>query len=75
MLLQLHLFLINSLNPQILSENWKSMSDEERSQFYKEAEHLKSLHKIQHPDYKYAPKVSKQVMFSCTKLHMCLRLC
>ena len=51
------------------------MSDEERSQFYKEAEHLKSLHKIQHPDYKYAPKVSKQVMFRCTKLHMCLRLC
>ena len=38
------------------------MSEEEKSHFYKEAEHLKNLHKIQHPDYKYAPKVSKQVI-------------
>merc|ERR1719322_2328079 len=36
------------------------MSGEEKSVYYNEAEHLKNLHKIQHPDYKYTPKVSKQ---------------
>ena len=45
---------------QVLSDNWKALTEEERSKFHKEAEHLKALHKIQHPDYKYAPKVSKQ---------------
>ena len=37
------------------------MTEEGRSKYYKEAEHLKTLHKLQHPDYKYSPKTSKQV--------------
>merc|ERR1719402_774384 len=41
---------------QILSDRWKSMSVEDRAQYYKDAEHLKTLHKIQHPEYKYKPK-------------------
>ena len=45
---------------QVLSDKWKAMSGEEKSVYYNEAEHLKNLHKIQHPDYKYTPKVSKQ---------------
>eukprot|EP00090_Calanus_glacialis_P009738 TRINITY_DN18135_c0_g1_i1.p1 TRINITY_DN18135_c0_g1~~TRINITY_DN18135_c0_g1_i1.p1 ORF type:complete len:2159 (-),score=869.91 TRINITY_DN18135_c0_g1_i1:100-6576(-) len=41
---------------QALSDQWRSMSEGDRSQFYKEAEHLKSLHRLQHPDYKFSPK-------------------
>jgi len=41
---------------QALSDQWKSLSEVDRSQYYKEAEHLKTLHRLQHPDYKYSPK-------------------
>jgi len=41
---------------QALSDQWRSMPETDRSQFYKEAEHLKNLHRLQHPDYKYSPK-------------------
>ena len=40
------------------------MTDEKRSKYYKEADHLRALHRIQHPDYKYSPKTSKQVGLS-----------
>jgi len=41
---------------QALSDQWRSLSESDRSQFYKEAEHLKTLHRLQHPDYKFSPK-------------------
>jgi len=41
---------------QALSDQWRSLSEVDRSQFYKEAEYLKNLHKLQHPDYKFSPK-------------------
>jgi hypothetical protein len=32
------------------------MSEEERSAYHQEADHLKTLHSIQHPGYKFQPK-------------------
>jgi hypothetical protein len=40
---------------QALSEQWKQLSEDERAQHYREQEHLRELHRIQHPDYKYSP--------------------
>ena len=33
------------------------MGDGEKSRYYKEQEHLKELHRLQHPNYKYSPKI------------------
>jgi len=41
---------------QALSDQWRSLSEADRAQFYKEAEHLKNLHRLQHPDYKFSPR-------------------
>ena len=41
---------------QHLAEEWKKMSVEERLAMHKEAQHLKALHRIQHPGYKFQPK-------------------
>ena len=42
---------------QALSEQWKRLGEEEKRHYYREQEHLKELHKLQHPDYKYSPKM------------------
>merc|ERR1719445_488620 len=42
---------------QVLSEQWKRLSDEEKGHYYREQDQLKELHKLQHPDYKYSPKM------------------
>ena len=44
------------------------MSEGDRSQFYKEAEHLKSLHRLQHPDYKFSPKSVRNVSITFSPL-------
>ena len=49
------LILISSL--QALADQWKTLPEAERAEYYKDAEHLKALHKIQHPEYKFSPKV------------------
>jgi len=49
---------------QALSDQWRSLSEVDRSQFYKEAEHLKNLHKLQHPDYKFSPKSVRNTTIS-----------
>ena len=41
---------------QALSEQWKSLGEEERALYYREQDHLKELHKLQHPDYKFSPR-------------------
>ena len=48
------------------------MSEGDRSQFYKEAEHLKSLHRLQHPDYKFSPKTVRNVSIALTSMIPCL---
>ena len=45
------------LNSKALSEQWKRLSDEEKGHYYREQDQLKELHKLQHPDYKYSPKM------------------
>jgi len=47
---------------QALSDQWRSLSEVDRSQYYKEAEHLKTLHRLQHPDYKYSPKTGRNTI-------------
>ena len=42
---------------QALSEQWKGLGEDEKRHYYREQEHLKELHKLQHPDYKYSPKM------------------
>eukprot|EP00094_Tigriopus_californicus_P002821 TCALIF_02720-PA protein Name:"Similar to sox17a-b Transcription factor Sox-17-alpha-B (Xenopus laevis)" AED:0.27 eAED:0.29 QI:0/0.5/0.4/0.8/0.5/0.8/5/0/1615 len=37
---------------KLLADEWKSLSAEQKSEYYKESEHLKSLHQLQHPNYK-----------------------
>ena len=44
-------------NSKALSEQWKRLSDEEKGHYYREQDQLKELHKLQHPDYKYSPKM------------------
>ena len=46
-----------STNSKALSEQWKRLSDEEKGHYYREQDQLKELHKLQHPDYKYSPKM------------------
>ena len=40
------------------------MTVEKRLKYHQEADRLKALHKIQHPEYKYSPKTPKQVRTS-----------
>ena len=41
---------------KLLAEKWRAMEQTEKHKFYIEAERLKNLHQLQHPNYKYAPK-------------------
>ena len=43
----------------MLADDWKRMGDEDKQKFYQEAEHLKNLHQLQFPDYKYSPRARK----------------
>ena len=47
---------------KVLAEKWKSMNSDDQQQFYQEAERLKNLHQIQHPNYKYTPKARRMGM-------------
>ena len=47
---------------KVLAEKWKSMTTEDQHQYYQEAERLKNLHQIQHPNYKYNPKARRMGM-------------
>jgi len=40
---------------KILGEMWRSMGEEEKMPYIKEAERLSQVHKMMHPDYKYQP--------------------
>ena len=51
---------------QALSEQWKRLSEEEKRHYYREQEHLKELHKLQHPDYKYSPKMVRPSSLSAS---------
>ena len=42
----------------MLAQQWKVLDEEQKSHFYTEAEHLKNLHQLQHPDYKYVLEVN-----------------
>merc|ERR1719414_1454773 len=44
---------------KMLSPQWKKLSDQHKQAYYVEAERLKSLHQMQHPDYKYSPRSRK----------------
>ena len=37
---------------KILAEEWKKLGEEEKKKYSDEAERLKSLHQLQHPNYK-----------------------
>ena len=41
---------------KMLADQWKELTDEEKQKYYQDAEHLKNLHQLQHPDYKYSPR-------------------
>ncbi len=36
----------------MLADEWKILTDDQKQQYYHEAERLKNLHQLQHPDYK-----------------------
>eukprot|EP00092_Neocalanus_flemingeri_P016630 GFUD01017991.1.p1 GENE.GFUD01017991.1~~GFUD01017991.1.p1 ORF type:complete len:2163 (+),score=717.19 GFUD01017991.1:64-6552(+) len=59
---------------QALSDQWRSLSEVDRSQFYKEAEHLKNLHRLQHPNYKFSPKTVRNTTTSHSPPHTYGRL-
>ena len=42
---------------KLLADKWKMMSDAEKSRWYTEQERMKNLHQLQHPNYKYNPKM------------------
>ena len=54
------------LNSKALSEQWKRLSDEEKGHYYREQDQLKELHKLQHPDYKYSPKMVRPSSLSAS---------
>lgn len=37
---------------KMLADKWKTLNQEQKQVFYTEADHLKNLHQLQHPDYK-----------------------
>ena len=41
----------------MLADEWKILTDDQKQQYYHEAERLKNLHQLQHPDYKYALRI------------------
>ena len=41
---------------QNLGKIWKTLTDEQKAPFRKEAENLRYLHQLEYPDYKYRPK-------------------
>ena len=45
---------------KLLADEWKKLPEEEKQKYIVEAERLKNLHQIQHPNYKYSPKARKQ---------------
>ena len=47
---------------KVLAEKWKAMDTESQQHYYQEAERLKNLHQIQHPNYKYNPKARRMGM-------------
>lgn len=44
---------------KMLADEWKTLTDQHKQQFYTESENLKNLHQLQHPDYKYSPRSRK----------------
>eukprot|EP00095_Tigriopus_kingsejongensis_P009626 maker-scaffold94_size379870-snap-gene-0.12 protein:Tk09626 transcript:maker-scaffold94_size379870-snap-gene-0.12-mRNA-1 annotation:"hypothetical protein L798_11659" len=46
---------------KMLADEWKTLPSERKQVFYQESEHLKNLHQLQHPDYKYSPRARKNV--------------
>ena len=44
---------------KMLADEWKTLTEEQKQQYYFEAERLKGLHQLQHPGYKYSPKARK----------------
>merc|ERR1719449_233035 len=42
---------------KLLADKWKMMSDAEKSRWYTEQERMENLHQLQHPNYKYNPKM------------------
>ena len=59
----IYLFFISINCSQALADQWKTLPEAERAEYYKDAEHLKALHKIQHPEYKFSPKVKNVSTF------------
>ncbi|XP_038206201.1 transcription factor Sox-8-like [Zerene cesonia] len=51
-----------------LGSMWKSLSEEEKMPFIKEAEKLRNKHKKDHPEYKYQPRRRKPPPTSATRL-------
>ncbi|XP_045450759.1 transcription factor SOX-9-like [Melitaea cinxia] len=51
-----------------LGSMWKSLSEEEKLPFVKEAEKLRTQHKREHPDYKYQPRRRKPPPASTARL-------
>ena len=44
---------------KVLAEKWKALPSNEQQEFYVEAEKLKNLHQLQHPNYKYKPQARR----------------
>lgn len=38
---------------KMLADKWKTLNQEQKQIYYTEADHLKNLHQLQHPDYKW----------------------
>ncbi|XP_026762828.1 transcription factor SOX-8-like [Galleria mellonella] len=51
-----------------LGTMWKSLSEEQKLPFIKEADKLRTQHKREHPDYKYQPRRRKAPPTSSTRL-------
>ena len=43
----------------LLADKWKQLDSEEKQHFFDEAEKLKNLHQLQHPNYKFNPKAKR----------------
>ena len=41
---------------QALGREWKAMSDDDKQRYIDEADRLRQLHRLQHPEYKYRPR-------------------
>ena len=47
---------------KMLAGQWKQLDSAEQQKYFNEAERLKNLHQLQHPNYKFNPKAKRMGM-------------